>query len=96
MTTGQRDVLEEIGAWAHETFPRWSNGGIIEHIRRELTELEEDPMSGEEMADIVILLCHLAYEHDVNLMDAIKVKHVINQHRTWGEPDAQGVVEHVK
>jgi hypothetical protein len=89
-------ILRIVGKWAHATFPQWTNHGIITHLRREIDELESDPTSGEEMAKIVILLCHLAWEHGVDLEDAIIVKHAINKNRTWANPDADGVAEHVR
>ncbi len=88
------DLLLRIGQWAHGTFPQWTDDGILIHVEREIAELRDDPSDGAEMADIIILLCHLAYEHDVDLMAAIEAKHVINQGRRWMAPDAQGVIEH--
>ena len=61
-----------------------------------MAELEANPSSGEEMAGIVLILCHHARAHGVNLAEAIAALFVEVQKRKWGPPDAQGVVEHVR
>ncbi len=92
----QRDLLARIGDWAEATFGATGDGSRLTHIARELDELRAHPDDGEEMADIVILLCHQAKRHGVDLFAAIARKHSINQQRTWLPPDAEGVIEHVR
>jgi len=93
---GNLDELTfETGKWAETTFPDSTPETIIIHLTREIIELCKRPASGEEMADILILLMHLAYKQGVELTSWVRTKFVINQGRTWGKPDPDGVIEHI-
>jgi NTP pyrophosphatase (non-canonical NTP hydrolase) len=91
-----RTVFVEIGEWGAETFPASTDHSKLTHLFLEVGELKARPASGEEMADVVMLVSHLAYAHGVDLMAEIRKKLEICRARTWGEPDADGVVEHVR
>ena len=84
--------LESI-AWANATFRSASPSSKAEHLRREATELAANPGDLEEMADVFLLLAHLSDGRD--LAGAVRAKLEKNRARTWGEPDAHGVVEHI-
>lgn len=51
---------------------------------------------GEELADIVILACGIAYRLGIDLFDATFDKMRVNAGRVWGQPDKDGIVEHIK
>lgn len=90
------DIFQRVGRWGAATFPASTDWAKLVHLRKELAELEERPDSAEEMADVVMLVCHLAHAHGVDLAAAIDWKLDICQRRIWGPPDADGVVEHVR
>lgn len=99
------DTLQRIvGEWAQQAFPQSTPWTVMNHLTREINELgqvvkAEGIFSGaeaEEMADCFLLLLHLAYKRGVSLHDAALAKFAINQQRQWGQPDAEGVVEHIR
>lgn len=49
-----------------------------------------------EAADVFLLLLHFSHRSGFSLMDEARRKLEINKRRQWGEPDAEGVVEHVR
>lgn len=95
---GAIDTLDSLAAecaeWSNETFGQSTPSSKAEHLRREAVELCQDPTDTEEMADIFMLLSHLAYGAD--LARAVRAKLEKNRLRKWGKPDAQGVVEHIE
>ena len=89
------EVLRETMTWADTTFPAATVESASEHMRREAMELWTSPRDPEEMADVVMLVAHLAHMQGIDLAAAIAGKLEKNRHRKWGKPDSQGVVEHV-
>lgn len=49
-----------------------------------------------ELADCQILLAGVAHLLNLDLETVTEDKMVINRRRVWGEPDSEGVVEHVR
>ena len=90
----------EIGAWAVQTFgPGVRFRQHVEHIRRELYELSgevTDDRVAEEMADVLSLLLAMAHRRGIDLEAALASKFAVNRKRKWGEPNADGVIEHVR
>jgi hypothetical protein len=92
----------DIGRWANATFPQSTPGSIVAHLRREVEELGAAAMLGpfederEEAADCFLLLLHFAHKRGFSLLDATIEKQVQNELRTWGQPDSEGVVEHIR
>ena len=68
----------------------------IAHIRRELEEIEADPYDGSEIADVILLLMHQARSYNIDLMADLLAKADEVRTRKWGEPDHEGVVEHIR
>lgn len=68
---------------------------ILRHIKREVEELEE-AYGQEEAADVYILLCALAWRCGYSLHHVAVLKMERNHQRKWGQPDKDGVVEHVR
>lgn len=96
-----------IGEWADRTFPGSHPLSVIAHLGDELGELHEAMLGLNddgivargnlrlELADVALLLLHLAHKMGLDLYEAILDKHDLNQRRTWGQADARGVVRHV-
>lgn len=86
-------LRDDVCGWANAQFTAATPASKAEHLRREVLELCDDPTDVEEMADVFILLSHLSDGRD--LVGAVRAKLEKNKARTWGTPDADGVVEHV-
>ena len=91
MTSFQR----EVGEWGDKIFPGGTPHSIVAHLRKEVKKLAEshDP---EEGADCLLLLLHHAHKVGYDLMIEAFKKFKINQNRKWGEPDENGVIEHIR
>ena len=85
----QRDVV----AWQQRTFPNATVGTIISHLQEEIAELAELP-SGEEAADVFMLLLALAGWMDFKLSDAAEAKFAVNQERRWTVTAPGGHTKH--
>ena len=86
----------EVVAWQQHQFPHRTAHSIATHLSREAAELVAVPNDAEEMADIFMLLVGAADRSGVNLINAVAAKLEKNKARTWGTPDADGVVSHVE
>lgn len=89
-------LICEITEFQAMNFPNASPESCAAHLLREAQELRANPMDSEEQADVFLLLVGLSKLTDVNLFLAAKAKLEINKKRKWGQPDHQGVVEHVR
>ena len=69
----------------------WADLIADNHIA-ELAESHEP----EEAADCLILLCHHAHQCGYDLTEETLKKFEIIKDREWGEPDKDGVIEHIK
>ena len=97
---------DEVGEWAEKTFPHSTVLTCINHLWREVAELKDSADAAaitewngcdpEELADCFLLLLHIAHKIKANLLVEAVVKHGKNKKRTWGNPDAEGVSEHIK
>lgn len=88
-------LREEVTQWQRETFTLRSPHSISTHLLREATELQREPDDPEEIADVQMLVWGLADDVGVDVASAVREKLERNKKRTWGTPDADGVVEHV-
>lgn len=74
-------------AWSVRTFgPGERTAGVIDHIRKELIEVEADPGDVFEWIDLVILAFDGAWRagHDVPaIVGALQAKQAKNESRTW-------------
>lgn len=89
-------LLTAVAQWGRETFPASEDRSKILHLQEEVGELAERPWCGEEMADVVMIVAHLAAAHEVNLADEIERKLALCRQRVWGNPDENGVVKAIK
>ncbi len=86
-----------------ETFgPGDRLAGVLDHIRKELTEIEAHPDDVSEWADLLILGLDGALRrgfHAQEILDAIEAKQCVNEQRQWPDwrtaPEGQAI-EHVK
>ena len=89
--------LDRQRAWSRETFgPGTRLLGVLDHIRKELTEIEADPTDLGEWVDVLILAFDGAWRagwEPQQIIDAIKAKQARNEARTW--PDWRGLSEDV-
>jgi hypothetical protein len=95
--------LERQREWSSRTFgPGRRTQGVIDHIRKELAEIEDDPTDLYEWVDVLILAFDGAWRagHESHeIIDAIKQKQLRNELRTW--PDWRNAsedeaIEHVR
>lgn len=89
-------LAQDIWGWARETFPQSTAESWSRHLLKEAHELAAEPTNGEEMADVFHLLVSAARVAGVDLASEVARKLTINRNRTWGKPDAHGVVEHIR
>ena len=94
------DVVTEIVLWQRETFKQATTHSRKTHLIKELKELKKELKRGNidwhEVADVLFMIIALADGEDMNLVDVLSEKLEINRARVWGEPDKDGVVEHVR
>lgn len=83
--------------WSHRTFgPGPRTKGIIDHMTKELREVEAAPHDLEEWADLIILAIDGAWRagHSAQaIIDAVHAKQAKNEARTW--PDWRTFSENV-
>ena len=93
-------LQDSITAWADSVFGKDRKPeSILQHLKKEIEELLEDPSSLEEYADVGILWLNAAKKagYDVDdLYFAIVGKMWVNKCRKWGKMDENGVVEHLR
>lgn len=90
--------------WSERTFgPGNRYLGVVEHIRRELREIEASPADLEEWIDVVLLAMDGAWRstnaNGADFVHALAAKAEKNRRRTWPAPgtvDPAGVTEHVR
>ena len=90
------DLSKRVQEWQRETFPDATPHSVAAHLRKEAKELSENPSDYYEAADCALLLIGHAQAAGYDLFNAIREKFAIVQQRQWGEPDADGVVEHIR
>lgn len=97
------DHLKRQMAFSKKTFgPGTRASGIVDHIRKELTEIEADPGDLEEWVDVILLALDGAWRTGATpeqVATAIDAKMTKNENRTW--PDWREVgqgkaIEHVR
>ncbi|MGZ6772572.1 MAG: dATP/dGTP pyrophosphohydrolase domain-containing protein [Mycobacteriaceae bacterium] len=89
-------------AWSEQTFgPGTRLLGVLDHIRKELKEIEDNPTDVEEWVDVIILAFDGAWRagwEPQQIIDAIKAKQAKNESRAWPDwrkYDQDEAIEHV-
>lgn len=90
------EVMADVVAWQNIQFPDSNPSSIAAHLLEEAYELYYEPTNAEEIADVMMLLTGLCARNGVNLTEALARKLKINKARTWGEPQPNGVINHVR
>lgn len=95
------DHLDRQRLWSHRTFGPGSRLlGVLDHIRKELGEVESDPTDLGEWVDVLILAFDGAWRagwEPQQIIDAIKTKQARNEARTWPDwrtADPDKAIEH--
>lgn len=90
-------------AFSRSTFgPGPRTGGVIDHIRKELTEIEDDPADVEEWIDVILLAMDGAWRAGYTpeqIAEALKAKQEKNETRDWPDwrtASADRAIEHVR
>ncbi len=100
----EKKQFEEITEWQNKTFGKATPLSKIAHLAQELGELVDDLKSNNpnrrlEFADCFLLLFGAAASDGMTYEDCISCiseKFEIVKKRKWGEPDENGVVNHIK
>ncbi len=95
-----QQLQDEIANWSDRTFGAGRPATTpLHHLAKEVSELIAAPHDRMEYADCLLLLLD-AYRMSGgsadDLIAACYEKLAINQRRTWGTPDENGVVEHIR
>ncbi|RPA65772.1 DUF550 domain-containing protein [Gordonia oryzae] len=95
--------LERQREFSLRTFgPGQRLAGVLDHIRKELKEIEDSPDDITEWADLIILAFDGAMRsgHEPqDIIDAIKTKQTKNEQREWPDwrtQDPNKAIEHVR
>jgi hypothetical protein len=94
-----QEIQDEIRKFSKETFGESDTWSKVSHLRKEIDEAAQAPDDIEEWADCMILLLDAIGSRGFTtdqLKQAVREKMAKNWERTWGEPDKDGVVEHVR
>lgn len=80
-------AIEQQRRWSNHTFgPGPRTKGVLEHLRRELVEVEAAPSDAAEWADLLILVIDGATRQGIApqaLIDAYHEKMAVNRGRIW-------------
>lgn len=92
------DLIEDVLNWQRATFTQRSAHSITAHLLKEAKELHANPNDDEEWADVLLLAFALCDdgERRRDLAREVRRKLEVNKLRKWGEPDADGVIQHIK
>lgn len=92
------EVLMACSEWAFgvEEFQPIDPQRIFSHLEEEVGELKQNPASGEEMADVAMLLHHLAVFYGIDLRQELERKLAINRGRVWMRRADDSHTKHVE
>lgn len=95
-------IRERHLTWKRATFPHETIASAARHLADEAQELMAAPTSGEEHADVRLLLWSVedqldrsVFANGIDLLDEVEAKIVINERRIWADR-GDGVFEHVR
>jgi hypothetical protein len=95
--------LHRQRAWSKVTFgPGTRTAGVLDHIRKELKEVERDPNDLTEWVDVILLALDGAWRHGhtpEQIASAIEAKQARNESREWPDWRTQPTdraIEHVR
>lgn len=89
--------------WSEQIFGPGSRAqGVIDHIRKELIEIEDDPTDLREWIDVVILALDGAWRSGASptdIIEALSAKQLKNERRQWPDwrtADPDKAIKHIK
>lgn len=89
--------------WSERTFgPGERTAGVLDHIRKEIVEIEEDPDDLEEWVDLLILGFDGALRMGftpTQIIEVIRAKQAKNERRTWPDwrtAEPGKAIEHIR
>ena len=95
--------LDRQREFSEKTFgPGLRTNGVVDHIRKELVEILEDPTDLKEWVDVIILAFDGAWRTGAGsqeIIDAIVAKQTKNEQRTWPDwrtSDPDKAIEHTE
>lgn len=95
--------LQRQREWSERTFgPGARSQGVVDHIRKELREIEADPQDLREWIDVVILALDGAWRSGASpaeIIAALVAKQTRNESREWPDwrtSDPDKAIEHVR
>ena len=92
-----KSLQDRICFWATKTFGGGQRiDGVLAHFLREVSELEENPLDPDELADCAIFLFELAGFAGIDLLEEVEKKFKINQGRKWGKMEPDGSILHIE
>ena len=96
-------MIEAQRQWSLQTFgPTTRLAGILDHLRKELDEVEANPSDVSEWIDVVILALDGAWRQGfspVEIVEALRAKYAKNRARMWPDwrdADPDKAIEHVR
>lgn len=95
--------LDRMIEFSYHTFgPGRRTKGVLDHIRKEIKEVEENPTDLEEWVDLIILSIDGAWRSGHAASDIVRVmlaKQAKNESRSWPDwrtADPDKAIEHVR
>lgn len=99
--------FDKITKWQDETFEKATAFSMIQHLKKEVDELEQAVLLDDdrtddkllELSDCLILLYGIARKLGMEYKEvtrAVARKHSINEDRVWNNADRNGIVEHIE
>jgi hypothetical protein len=106
MTIENYDLVNHLyrqKSFSYKTFgPGSRANGVVDHIRKELVEIEQDPTDISEWIDVVLLAFDGAWRAGYSpeqIVDALEAKQTKNENRNWPDwrtQDPNSAIQHVK
>jgi hypothetical protein len=95
-----QDLQNKIAKWSDKTFGYDRNPcAPLAHLMKEVAETATNYTDIMEYADCMMLIldsARMAGHSATEILKATYKKLAINKKRKWGEPDNNGVVEHIR
>ncbi len=91
-----RTLQNDIVRWADRTFPHRTVEDILRKLEEERKELLDGMITGDEYADIFILVMDLAAQHGIDIQKALVDKLEINRKREWKLNPDTNTMQHVE
>lgn len=89
-----REINKDIQTWLLEVYPDRTLDQVIAKLSEEIGELQERPLDGWEIADVLILLLDLCDMAGFDPAKLVKHKMDTNKKRQW--QIVNGLLKHVK